>query len=77
MRPTKVAIAEALRSDEQRDPHWSRPHRFSRSNAPRLPTLPAVEVIGLSSERVGDGPMVRHELSIEVTGLARVRGRGR
>ena len=32
-----------------------------------LPTLPAVEIIGVSSERVDGGPMVRHAMSIEVT----------
>ena len=32
-----------------------------------LPTLPAIEVIAVTSERVGDGPMVRHELSVEIT----------
>ena len=32
-----------------------------------LPTLPAIEVIAVATERVEDGPMVRHELSVEVT----------
>ena len=32
-----------------------------------LPSLPAIEVIAVSSERVDAGPLVRHELSIEVT----------
>ena len=32
-----------------------------------VPTLPAVEVIAISSERIGDGPMVRHSMSIEIT----------
>ena len=32
-----------------------------------MPTLPAVEVIAVSSERVDTGPMVRHSLSVECT----------
>ena len=32
-----------------------------------LPVLPAVELVGVSSERVDTGPLIRHELSCEIT----------
>ena len=41
--------------------------QVSASSAPRFHSLPSIEIIGLSSERVGGGPLVKHELSIEVT----------
>ena len=66
MRATKHALAEALRTDaavSELVPVTSI-HAVERAT---LPTLPAVEVIGLSSERVDDGPLVRHALSVEVT----------
>ena len=66
MRPVKVAIAEALRTDAAVSELVPRTSVYAVERA-TLPTLPAVEVIGLSSERVGDGPMARHELSIECT----------
>ena len=46
---------------------WSRAHRFYAVERATVPTLPAVEVIAVSSERVDTGPMVQHELSVEVT----------
>ena len=47
--------------------HWSRPRRSSAFERATVPTLPAVELIAISSERVDTGPMVRHELSVECT----------
>ena len=66
MRATKVAIAKALRTDAEVSELVPVTSVYAVERA-TLPTLPAVEVIGLSSERVGDGPMVQHELSVEVT----------
>ena len=63
MRATKQAIAAALADDAAVSALVPQVFAVERAT---LPTLPAVEVIGLSSE--GDTwPMVRHELSIEVT----------
>ena len=66
MRPTKLAIADALRTDPAVGELVPAAQVFSVEHA-TVPTLPSIEVIGISSERVGDGPMVRHELSVEVT----------
>ena len=66
MRATKTAIAAALRSDNNVTKLVPREQIYAVERA-TLPTLPAVEVIALSSERVDTGPMVRHELSIECT----------
>ena len=66
MRRVKVALAEALRTDAAVSTLVPPAQIFATERA-TIPTLPSVEVVGLSSERVGDGPMVRHELSIEVT----------
>ena len=66
MRPVKVAIRSALASDTAVSKLVPDAQIYAVERA-TLPTLPAVEVIGLSSERVGDGPMVQHELSVEVT----------
>ena len=66
MRATKVAISEALRSDNNVT-KLVPPAQIYGVELATLPTLPAIEVIGLSSERVGDGPMVQHELSVECT----------
>ena len=66
MRAAKRALAAALASDPavaELVPATS-VYAVERST---LPTLPAVEVIALSSDRVGDGPLVRHSMSIEVT----------
>ena len=66
VRAVKVAIADALRADPTIsalvDP--SSIYAVERSV---LPTLPSIETIGVSSERQDTGPMVRHELSIEIT----------
>ena len=66
MRPVKVAIATALAADDAVSELVPAAQIYATERA-TLPTLPAVEVIAVSSERVGDGPMVRHELSVEVT----------
>ena len=66
MRPVKTAIAEALRTDEAVSALVPRAQIYAVERA-TLPTLPAVEVIALSSERVDDGPLCRHELSCEIT----------
>ena len=66
MRATKTAIAEALRTDAAVSELVPRAQIYAVERA-TLPTLPAVEVIALSSERVDTGPMLRHALSVEVT----------
>ena len=66
MRPVKLALAAALRSDNNVTTLVPPAQIFPVERA-TLPTLPAVEVIAVSSERVGDGPLVRHELSVECT----------
>ena len=66
MRAARVAISDALRADPAIsalvDP--SSIYAVERSV---LPTLPAIETIGVTSERQDTGPMVRHELSVEIT----------
>ena len=66
MRATKTAIAEALRTDAAVSELVPRAQIFAVERA-TVPTLPSIELIGVTSERVGDGPMVRHELSCEIT----------
>ena len=66
MRATKTAIAEALRTDAAVSELVPATSVYAVERA-TLPTLPAVEVIAVSSERVDDGPLVRHELSVEIT----------
>ena len=66
MRATKQAIADALRTDPAVSELVPAAQIFSVERA-TIPTLPAVEVIAVSSERVDTGPMIRHELSCEVT----------
>ena len=66
MRATKTAIAEALRTDAAVSELVPDAQIFATERS-TLPILPAVEVIAVSTERVDDGPMVKHELSIEVT----------
>ena len=64
MREAKVAIAEAFRTDAAVSELV--PGQVFAVERATLPTLPSIEVIGLSSE--GDTwPMVRHELSVEIT----------
>ena len=66
MRAAKVAIADALRSDNNVTKLVPDAQIYATERA-TIPTLPSVELIGVTSERVGDGPMVRHELSVECT----------
>ena len=66
MRPVKVAIAEALRTDAAVSELVPRTSVYATERA-TIPQLPSVEVVGVSSERVDTGPLIRHELSIEVT----------
>ena len=63
MRSSKQAIASALADDAAVSELVPQVYAVERAT---LPTLPAVEVIAVSSE--GDTwPMVRHELSVECT----------
>ena len=66
MRATKTAIAAALKSDAAIAALVPDAQVYAVERA-TIPQLPSIEVIGLSSERVGDGPMVTHALSVEVT----------
>ena len=66
MRPVKVAIAEALRIDPAVS-ELVAPTQIYAVERSTIPLLPSVEIIGVTSERVGDGPMVRHALSCEIT----------
>ena len=66
MRVTKTAIAAALAADDAVSALVPVTSIYAVERA-TLPTLPAVEVIGLSSERVDAGPLVRHALSVEIT----------
>ena len=66
MRPVKVAIAAALRTDAAVSELVPATSVYAVERA-TVPTLPSIEVIGVSSERVDEGPMIRHELSIECT----------
>ena len=66
MRAVKVALADALRADPAVAALVPVGQIYSVERA-TIPTLPSIEVIAVTSSRVGDGPMVRHELSIEVT----------
>ena len=63
MRPVRLAIAAALQDELTKLQIAASVHAVERAT---LPDLPAVEVIGLTSERVNN-VMVRHELSVEVT----------
>lgn len=66
MRATKRAIAEAIRTDAAVLSLVPAAQVFAVERA-TLPTLPSIEVIGVSSERVDSGPMVRHLIAIEIT----------
>ena len=66
MRATKLAIAAALADDPAVSALVPAAQVFSVERA-TIPTLPAVELIGISSERIGDGPLVRHSMSCECT----------
>ena len=66
MRATKVAIAAALAADDAVSELVPAAQVYAVERA-TLPTLPSIEVIAVSTERVDDGPLVRHELSVEIT----------
>ena len=65
MRQAKQAIAAALAADSA-VLSLVPPSQVYAVERAVLPTLPAIEIVGLSSE-VDAWPMERHELSIEVT----------
>ena len=64
MRASKLAIADALRDALAALVPAAQVFSVERAV---LPTLPAVEVIGVTSERQETEPLVRHELSCEIT----------
>ena len=66
MRATKRAIAQALADDAAVSSLVQASQVFAVERS-TIPQLPAIEVIGVSSERVDSGPMVVHELSVECT----------
>ena len=66
VRATKVAIAEALRIDPAVSELVPAAQIFAVERA-TLPILPSIELVGMSSERVDTGPMVKHELSVQCT----------
>ena len=68
IRAVKQAIAAALREDAEVAALVPDAQIFAVERA-TVPALPAVEVIALSSERVDTGPLVKHELAVEVTVL--------
>ena len=66
MRPVKLAIADALRADRGVGELVPGSQVFAVERA-TIPTLPAVEIIAISSERADTGPMIRHSMSVEIT----------
>ena len=66
MRSTKQAITAALRTDPAVSELVPVAHVYAVERA-TLPTLPAVEVVGVSSEPQASGPLVKHSMSVEVT----------
>ena len=66
MRPVKLAIATALRADPAVGEQVPAAQVFAVERAV-IPALPSIEIIGISSERIGDGPMIHHTMSVECT----------
>ena len=66
MRATKLAIAAALAADAAVSNLIPAAQVFPVERA-TIPALPSIEIIGISSERIGDGPMVHHSMSVEIT----------
>ena len=66
MRATRQAIAEAIRTDPAVAELVPGSQVFAVERA-TLPSLPAVECIAVSTERVDTGPMVLHQIAIEIT----------
>ena len=65
MRSTKIAIAAALASDTAVSDLVPDTQIYAVEKA-TIPALPAIEVIGISSQRQSNA-LVRHELSVECT----------
>ena len=66
MRSTKLAIAAAFAASPAVSNLVPRSQVFAVERA-TVPTLPAIEIIAIGSERVDGGPMIKHELSCEIT----------
>ena len=66
MRAVRQALAAALAADDAVSALVPAAQVFAVERA-TIPTLPSIELIGVTSERVDTGPMVRHELSVECT----------
>ena len=66
MRAAKTAITAALAADDAVGSLVPDAQVYAVERA-TVPQLPSIEVIGVSSERVGDGPVIRHTVSIECT----------
>lgn len=66
MRGSRLALALALRR-ETAVTALVKPEQIYAVERAVLPTLPSIEIIGVSSERVDGGPLVRHEMSVECT----------
>ena len=66
MRATRQALAAALAADDAVSELVPAAQVFAVERT-TVPTLPSIELIGVTSERVDTGPMVRHELSVECT----------
>ena len=64
MRKVKIVVQKALQADDSITVPDAQIFAVERAV---LPSLPSIEVIGVSSERVDTGPLVRHELSCEIT----------
>ena len=64
MRDAKIAIIKALAADPA--VHALAPACYTVERA-AVPQLPSIEAIAVSSERVGNGPMVRHLMDLECT----------
>ena len=66
MRTVKLAVRDALVSDEAIRLLVPPPQIHSVERAV-LPTLPSIEVVGVSSEVQETGPLIGHSMSVEVT----------
>ena len=64
MRASKIAVAAAIAEAVTDLVPESQVYSVERAV---VPVLPCVEVIGVTSERQERGPMLRHELTVEVT----------
>ena len=64
MRDAKIAIIKALAADPAVHALAAACYTVERA---AVPQLPSIEAIAVSSERVGNGPMVRHLIDLECT----------